>query len=126
MKYLILIAILFVYSRKGVNKSSENFSAFNSRFHSDSIFQMQRIKFPIEGELKTKVKLEKWSASNWKLLKKAVGKPLFAQFKQDVTASDSLVIEKISYQEIGFESEIRFKLINGKWYLIFRRFTDIH
>ncbi|OYU79026.1 MAG: hypothetical protein CFE23_16065 [Flavobacterium sp. BFFFF1] len=87
---------------------------------------MQRIKFPIEGELKTKVKLEKWSASNWKLLKKAVGKPLFAQFKQDVTASDSLVIEKISYQEIGFESEIRFKLINGKWYLIFRRFTDIH
>lgn len=127
MKHLIILSSFFILiSCTSSKKTGEDFSKFNLKFHTDSIFQMERIKFPLKGKFIIKNDNENWSIENWKMLRKPVGELLFAQFEQKSRIEDSIVIEEISYKKIGFYSYVEFKLINKKWYLVMMNKTDLH
>jgi len=116
----IIVLILFVFSMKSIfQKETEDFETFNSKFHSDSIFQMSRINFPIEGHLIEDFKKYNWNSKNWQLMKTTVGsKNLSKDYKVKTMKSDSLVIENIWIENSGFYLERRFKRINNQWFLI--------
>ena len=47
----------------------ENFDKFYNRFHTDSTFQMSRIKFPLQGKIIQGDQETKWSRDNWIMMK---------------------------------------------------------
>ena len=103
-----------------VNKSSiENFDEFYNRFHTDSLFQMSRIKFPLKG---VKVDWEgekKWSEENWITMKTKIYDVDTSQFKTEYKKTDESFTEKFGIEDSGYFSEYRFNLIHKKWYLVY-------
>lgn len=86
-KLLIVYALIFFscgsntineINRNAANihsdSSNENFEKFNSRFHTDSLFQLSRINFPIDGQFADGENMYKWSQKNWSLMKEPVKK----------------------------------------------------
>ncbi|HEU0125876.1 MAG TPA: hypothetical protein VFQ56_06205, partial [Flavobacterium sp.] len=43
----------------------ENFDEFNKKFHSDSLFQVSRVDFPIEGKHVSGFEQYNWTRKNW-------------------------------------------------------------
>ncbi|MFT5647910.1 MAG: hypothetical protein ACI976_002605 [Aureispira sp.] len=94
----------------------ENFQAFRAKFYADSLFQVQRIEFPLLGNNPDgSAEPYLWEIENWKF-KKAVD-----------TKSDNIkmipfydmgdvVRERIIIQD-AFMIQNMFSLINNKWYL---------
>ena len=79
-KFLIIISSLFLYScdKREINRISESnkrkniiedFDRFYDKFHKDSIFQISRIKFPLDGAKFDSGEEMKWSINNWTMLK---------------------------------------------------------
>lgn len=99
---------------------TEDFGVFNKKFHSDTIFQLDRIKFPLEGGYADGFERGEWTKDNWEYLKSPLpAKDLPEEYKQKVTYSDTLVTEKIWIENSGFSTERHFKVINDKWYLVY-------
>lgn len=122
---ITLLFLIFTSCIKSQTIESESFTDFNNKFHSDSIFQMSRIKFPINGKLYKKDIEENWNMNNWTMLRKPVGEYLFKQFKQETITKDDSVEEKISYAKIGFYYYVKFELIKNKWYLVKLEKTEL-
>jgi hypothetical protein len=101
------------------NASVENFDDFYNRFHSDSLFQMSRVKFPLKG---TKVDYEgekKWSGKNWITMKTKIQDVDTTVFKTEYKKTDNSFSEKFWIEDTGYYSEYKFKLIDKKWYLVY-------
>jgi len=127
---LILVAVLISLTncksvrntslKESEKKSSvENFDEFYGRFHTDSIFQMSRIKFPLKG---IKVDWEgekKWSVKNWITLKTQIYDIDTMQFKTEYLKTDHSFMQKFWIEDSGYSSEYRFHVINKKWYLVY-------
>lgn len=111
-------------SRKSI-AISESFEEFYEKFHSDSSFQMNRIKFPLKGynydETYSPISEIDYSNYEWKKSEWEIhSKPI---------ASDSLKVERIVKKEeveevitipnSGTEIVRKFTLIDGKWFLVF-------
>ena len=125
MKYFVfLFSIILCFSCNFSQRKTESFNEFNTKFHSDSLFQISRINFPIEGKYVEGFNRKDWSLKNWQMLRKPVGENISKEFQISTKISDSIVIEKIWNPNSGFHTEIRFKAIKGKWYLIY--FDDIN
>lgn len=122
---ITLLFLILTSCIKSQTIESESFTDFNNKFHSDSIFQMSRIKFPINGKLYKKDIEENWNMNNWTMLGKPVGEYLFKQFKQETITRDDSVEEKISYAKIGFYYYVKFELIKNKWYLVKLEKTEL-
>lgn len=102
--------------------SGENFEAFYLRFNADLDFQNSRIAYPLDGENFDGTSDETKSIRyNW-TLKDSLDFNNFkldtAIYKTDRQVSENLVIEKIYIPNSGFKIESHFKLINGKWFLV--------
>ena len=103
---------------------TEKFNVFYEHFHSDSVFQISRIIFPLNGyEINENYNpIERtdedfhWNKSDWKIHRKINGTK---DLKITTNQSDNLVVETIFIPNTGFEIVRKFKLINGKWFLIF-------
>jgi hypothetical protein len=123
---IIVITILLGLFIKSVSSDhSEPFAAFNIRFHSDSIFQISRINFPLEGKSVDGFEKQNWSSENWKFQKTPVkNKVSISVYKQSLSKTDEEVIEKFWIANSGFKVERKFKRINGKWFLVF--YDDIN
>jgi hypothetical protein len=98
---------------------TEDFMDFYSKFLKDSIFQMSRIRFPLEGRSVDGDKISPWSIDNWVTLKTSVFEVDTAQYKVEITESDTLKIFRVYIPNSGFEVLSKFGLIDGKWYLIY-------
>jgi hypothetical protein len=98
---------------------SEDFKEFYSKFLTDSIFQMSRIKFPLEGRNVEGDKITSWTIDNWVLLKKSAYEVDTVEYKVEITESDILKIFRVYIPDSGFEVLSKFGLIDGKWYLIY-------
>lgn len=116
---LILVSILLTFSIRLIFQTeTENFETFNRKFHSDSIFQMSRIKFPLKGQLIDGFENHNWNSKTWHLMTTEVGsKNLPKEFKRKITKTDSSVVESIWIENSGFKLEREFKPINNQWFL---------
>ena len=100
----------------------ENFDAFYERFYKDSIFQLQRIEFPMGG-LSSDGKEKIWDESNWKT--QISIKKEDPDIKVILQTDEVFVKEKIIYQN-AFLAERHYNLDpSGKrWLLVY--YADMH
>lgn len=104
---------------------AESFDSFNTRFHTDSGFQLSRIPFPIGGQCVNDVENTHWSKKNWEFLKTPVALDTdTTECRHSLVMSDSMVTEKFWIDQSGFKVERRFRLKNGKWFLVY--YDDIN
>lgn len=99
--------------------SAENFDRFYDRFHSDSLFQLSRIRFPLGGYRADGVEHAKWSQKDWPLMRTRIYDVDTTEFKISYRKSDTEFIQKVWLEDSGFSSEARFRLINNRWYLVY-------
>lgn len=127
-----LITIMFVISLTNCNSSKsasstnfkkkssiENFDEFYNRFHTDSLFQMSRIKFPLQGKKVDWEGEKSWSEKNWKTMKVRIFDVDTSEFKTDYRKTENSFVEKFWIEDSGYRSEYRFNLIRKKWYLVY-------
>jgi hypothetical protein len=104
---------------------AESFDSFNTKFHTDSSFQISRIPFPIDGQCVNDVENARWSKNNWEFLKTPVALDTdTTECRHSLVMSDSMVTEKFWIDQSGFKVERRFKLKSGKWFLVY--YDDIN
>jgi len=120
---LMLIAILLLacHSQKRTlqNSTAEIFDEFYTKFHSDSLFQMQRIIFPLEGGKFDYDTEESWAPENWRMKKVTVYQIDLKEYSIVFEKNDTLAFERIYIPNSGFDFQCRYRLINGKWYLVY-------
>lgn len=101
----------------------EDFESFYTKFHHDSIFQIKRVKFPLEGyAIDTSEQATRWSKNNWITHRNTVNKIDTAVFTIETSKQKNSYYEKVYIEGGGFSSERAFKRINGKWFLV--KFVD--
>lgn len=106
-------------------KTIENFDQFDAHFHSDSLFQISRIDFPIEGLSVSGFDKHKWTKENWEFMVVPVSsKNKIGNYEHSLVKTDTLVIERFWIPDSGFEVERQFKLIKDKWFLVY--YNDIN
>ena len=103
----------------------ESFDSFNNQFHSDSSFQLSRIAFPIGGQVVNDTENATWNRHNWEFLKTPVSLTAdTTECRHSLVMTDTLVTEKFWIDQSGFKVERRFKLRDGKWFLVY--YDDIN
>lgn len=103
----------------------ENFEEFNKKFHSDSLFQVSRVDFPIEGKHISGFEQYNWTKKNWQFHAIPVAEKIeIGEYQHSLVKTDSLITERFWIPDSGFEVERQFKLINSKWFLIY--YNDIN
>ncbi len=97
----------------------ESFFNFYSRFHNDSLYQVEHIAFPIpeiEGD-------EKYTEENWIL-----NKPFSVDdktYKREIQSMNGIIYEVIYHTQGVFTLERRFtKLGDDSWHLIFYKVSN--
>jgi len=124
-RIFILIAVCSLVYSCGVLKSgsskAENFDRFYERFHADSLFQLSRITFPLEGlpsfaDENQFAEEFKWEADSWEL-HKPINYKEFPDLKRELEREDSLIKESVNMGN-GFALERHFALKGNQWYLV--------
>jgi hypothetical protein len=102
----------------------QEFAEFYDRFHQDSVFQMERILFPLPGlprEADSSLiasGLYRWTPETW-----TIQRPLNLQssnFKRElIPVSKDLIIEKLVQPEYNLQIERRFSRLEDGWHLIY-------
>ena len=106
-------------------KGLENFEEFNKLFHTDSVFQLSRVNFPIEGKLIDGFDRQSWTTKNWELMKIPVSeKASLSDYRHLVKKNDKIVIEKFWIDNSGIIIERRFRIVDGKWFLVY--YNDVN
>lgn len=119
---LFLISLSFLACNSADQKlplddnGREDFVAFHAKFYTDSLFQLQRIEFPLLGnnpDGSTEPFL--WEVENWKF-KKAVDAESNKIKAIPFYDMGDVVRERIIIQD-AFMIQNMFSLIDNKWYL---------
>ncbi|MFN7045969.1 MAG: hypothetical protein ACK4M1_12300 [Flavobacterium sp.] len=129
-KILIITISLFLYNcnKHEINRIYEsdnrkiiieNFDGFYDKFHKDSVFQMSRIKFPLDGVKFDSGEEIKWSKNNWTILKTKIFDVDTSEFKIEYKKNNDSFYQKFWIENSGFWGEYKFGLIENKWYLVY-------
>jgi hypothetical protein len=101
----------------------ENFAEFYLKFTTDSLFQLDRIEFPVHGRYMdndlagtTESDSAIWTRQNWTIIH-AVKQEDLNSLHISENISDSIAIIKTEGIDYNFIFEKTFKIRNGKWYL---------
>lgn len=132
--YLLICLTLACTPRNKTNHSieeesglvtSKEFVQFYEKFHSDSLFQINHIVFPLEGhnynEDNEKEKIY-WNAKNWKLHKNF--DDMGGTFVRSFSEFGGIISEKIVDDKNISSMERRFSQIQNEWHLIY--YDPIH
>ena len=101
---------------------SADFETFYGRFISDSLFQMNRIQFPLEGKYQGYGNEKEWAKENWPLIS--------WDFREVMNSSDdSISIQQNDTtfffgtycKDCGFSFEMEFEQFDEDWYLTYRQ-----
>jgi len=106
-------------SRHIESASIEDFSGFYDRFHTDSSFQISRIKFPLKEMNIDVTNKKEWTKDNWPLMKTRIYDIDTTQFKIEYKKTDNAFTQKFWLEDSDFSSEYRFELIGNKWFLVY-------
>lgn len=107
----------------------DDFHSFYDKFHTDSIFQLERTQFPLKGLTQssdsTKVADEiLWQKEDWQL-----HRPFDNQggtFERTFSNLQGIVSEYISANNGLFSLEKRYAKLAGKWHLIYYQEMIMH
>ena len=136
MKYLPFISFLLFLSwncKPSPEKTLENplpedFLVFFDRFHTDSLYQMQHITFPLEGERKASgSQIDIMLPYTWEQEEWVMHKPFQdfgGTFDRSYEALGPVIIEKIQDRNGFFRMERRFARISHEWHLIYYGLKD--
>jgi len=141
MRFVKLIVMLLVFVGCNKNKvlkesnlnatktlkttAVESFDEFNKKFHSDSVFQVSRVDFPIDGKHVSGFQQYSWTQKNWQFQAIPVSDQTeIGEYQHSLEKTDTLIIEKFWIPDSGFEVERQFKLIKNQWFLIY--YNDIN
>ncbi|MBU0473244.1 MAG: DUF4348 domain-containing protein [Bacteroidetes bacterium] len=119
---LIIVSIMLSgcnASNESINSSSENFDEFYNKFHSDSLFQLSRVKFPLGGKSIQGVDQSEWTKDNWQMMKAKIYDVDTSEYKVFYKKTENEFIQKIWIEDSGFNLEYRFELIDNKWFLVY-------
>jgi len=128
------MAFLFSFCQNGPQPIQKNtvlaklpsdFHDFYQKFHTDSVYQMAHIEWPLKGQKVPPTdstmtpQLHEWTADTWDLM--LTPDTSMSTLKRTYeTVGEVLVIEKMSYPMIGFGYERQFyKEEDGQWRLIY-------
>lgn len=100
----------------------EDFDRFYDKFHKDRVFQLSRLKFPLQGHSETG---KKWTKANWNIMKGRIYDVDKSQYKVECKKTDKSFFQLVWIENAGFNSECRFELIDNKWYLVYALAIDI-
>ncbi|GAB2467588.1 hypothetical protein GCM10011375_31290 [Hymenobacter qilianensis] len=117
-----------VASSKDTIFSLEPFDAFYKRFTNDSIFQIQRIKFPLPGintdGMDVSDTIYYWQKGKWRMFKGIPSDIDTINFEVKKIRSDTIAINEVSQKHVSFSSKYIFKPKEGRWYLVY--YEDIN
>lgn len=99
--------------------SVEDFDKFYNRFHTDSLFQISRVKFPIDGFCVSSDTVAKWSTQNWLMMRTRIYDVDTTKYKISYNKTDKTFTERVWIENAGLVTECRFELIGGKWWLVY-------
>ncbi len=131
--FVLILPMLFVVAcgenSNGIDQgqtedtSLEDFEVFYERFHTDSIFQIEHIQWPLEGlpahsDTLSNPARFRWQQENW-VLHKPFNDALTGFSKSLSSMGEGLMVEKIVHEEGGFHMERRFAKIDDEWKLIY-------
>lgn len=100
----------------------DDYHTFYDMFHSDSVYQMERIVFPLAGLTQSKDSAQiaesiQWTAQDWR-----IHKPFDSQngtFERVFTITGGVITETITANGGLFSINKRYAKLNGEWYLIY-------
>lgn len=136
MKYTALLLLLLLYACQNKQRSPANeteaapaglpegFAAFYQKFHSDSLFQVDHIVFPLEGlpdhadSTMIASGSFRWMPEDWQMQRQFDFE--MSEFKRDIHALNEWVVqERIVHQSGEFGMVRRFAVVGGEWHLIY-------
>ena len=97
----------------------EDFSVFYTRFHSDSIFQMSRLREPLLGMKKIQGQEIPWTINNWDLMITKVQDMDLSIYRTRVKNKKKYFEQEVWTENKNYFSAHRFELHGSKWYLVF-------
>ena len=106
-------------TNKSISTSAEDFDEFYTKFHSDSLFQMSRIKFPLNGKSIDANGEKMWTMQNWELMRTRIFDVDTTEYKITYKKYPKQFTQKAWLEDSGFSSECKFELINKKWFLVY-------
>jgi hypothetical protein len=110
-----------VSSAKGV----ENFDNFYQRFHKDSLFQISRVQFPLKGEKVNLKGTSPWKKEKWMMIKATANEVDRNEFSVKTLKKSDSYFEGVYCKNCGFSFEMEYRLVNGKWYLVYLQENDL-
>ena len=106
------------------NEISKDFLDFYTRFHEDSLFQIEHITFPLEGlpinadTLTMKMQEFRWTKEEWRM-HKLPDEQNIDMDKKWVKLKDGLIVEMIQLNESKMAMQRRFAKTSRGWAMIY-------
>lgn len=124
LSFLLILSCQSPISQADQQGLPDDFVKFYERFHTDSLYQMAHIRFPLEG-MPTQADSSSilpgafyWTQDQW-IMHKPID-PESKEFKREFKPySADMIVETIRQNDIKFVTMRRFFKQDGEWYLIY-------
>jgi hypothetical protein len=103
---------------------SEDFETFYQKFHSDSLFQISRVQFPLKGQQIHLKGTSSWKKEKWLMIKAKASEVDRSVYNIKTLKKDDYYFEGIYCKNCIFTFEMEFRLLNGKWFLTYLNEKD--
>ncbi|MEQ8715929.1 MAG: DUF4348 domain-containing protein [Cyclobacteriaceae bacterium] len=122
-----MATLLFTACQKKITIApvDEDFDAFYDRFHEEEDFQLDRVAFPLEGNLTDGQGTHEWDRANWEMHRGKVTEITESNYDTEIIRKEDEFIDKVQLRDAGFSVERRFERIKGRWYLVFYEKVDL-
>lgn len=106
---------------RGISKQKgKDFDMFYSKFMSNAKFQKSRVTFPLKCDISEAGRnLKIMEANDWQTMKVPISQVDRSIYKVKITKTSSMVTHRIYIENSDTDILLRYKLIKGKWYLIY-------
>jgi len=122
IQIIILLTLIFMCSCQqqcNRNKNAEDFEQFYDAFFSDAEFQNSRLQFPLKGSYTDFDTVMKWEKNNWEFLSFQILSADTSEFDIRDDRTDMEILQGMYCKGCGYSLEIKFELINKKWFLTY-------
>lgn len=101
----------------------ESFRTFYTRFLKDEAFQLSRIEFPVDGEIQEEDKdiSGKIEKKDWITLVGSIYDVDQKEYTVEIKEDSTDVYHRIYIPDSSVDIEMKYKLIDNKWYMIYYR-----